>query len=41
MRRCTSLGRPDGKHGISAPYDADLQTQIVAKGKSKKKDKDK
>ncbi len=33
----TSLGRPDGKHGISAPYDADLQTQIVAKGKSKKK----
>jgi len=33
----TSLGRPDDKHGIPAPYDSDLQTQIVAKGKSKKK----
>jgi hypothetical protein len=33
----TSLGRPDDKHGISAPYDSDLQTQIAAKGKSKKK----
>jgi hypothetical protein len=33
----TSLGRPDDKHGVSAPYDSDLQTQIVAKGKNKKK----
>ena len=37
----TSLGRPDDKHGVSAPYDSDLQTQIVAKGKSKKKEKQK
>jgi hypothetical protein len=28
----TSLGNPDDKHGISAPYDSDLQTQIASKG---------
>jgi len=34
----TSLGRPDNKHGISKPYDEDLQTQIAAKsGKKSKK----
>lgn len=33
----TGLGNPDGKHNISAPYDSDLQTQIAAKGKDKKK----
>ncbi len=27
------LGNPDNKHGVSAPYDADIQTQIAAKGK--------
>jgi len=33
----TGLGNPDGAHGISAPYDTDLQTQIAAKGKNKNK----
>ena len=37
----TSLGQPDDQHGISAPYDSDLQTQIVAKGKNKKHQRDK
>jgi len=37
----TSLGKPDDKHGVSKPYDADLQTQIAAKGKEKKKDENK
>ena len=37
----TSLGKPDDQHGISAPYDSDLQTQIVAKGKSKKHQQEK
>jgi hypothetical protein len=37
----TSLGRPDDQHGVSTPYDSDLQTQITAKGKNKKKDKHK
>jgi hypothetical protein len=32
----TSLGRPDDKHGISAPYNSDLQAQIAAKGKKEK-----
>jgi len=32
----TSLGSPDDKHGIPAPYDEDLQTQIAAKSKHKK-----
>jgi len=32
----TSLGGPDDKHGISAPYDADLQAQIAAKTKKEK-----
>ena len=35
----TSLGSPDDKHGVAAPYDSDLQTQIVAKGKKDKKKK--
>ena len=30
------LGIPDSTHGISHPYNADLQTQIVAKSKKKK-----
>ncbi|HWB24752.1 MAG TPA: hypothetical protein VG738_04695 [Chitinophagaceae bacterium] len=30
------VGIPDNKHGISHPYDADLQTQIAAKSKKKK-----
>ncbi len=34
----TSLGSPDSKHGISAPYDSDLTTQIAAKGKKNKKE---
>ena len=33
----TSLGRADGKHSISKPYNEDLQTQIVAKKNRKKK----
>jgi hypothetical protein len=37
----TGLGNPDGKHPISRPYDADLQTQIAAKGKGKKNAKEK
>lgn len=28
-------GIPDDKHGIAAPYDSDLQTQIAAKSKKK------
>ncbi|HVV05585.1 MAG TPA: hypothetical protein VHC96_15245 [Puia sp.] len=32
----TSLGSPDDKHGISAPYNSDLQAQIAAKGKKEK-----
>jgi hypothetical protein len=34
----TSLGSPDDKHGISAPYDADLTTQMAVKGKKNKKE---
>ena len=30
------LGVPDDKHGISRPYDADLQAQIAAKAKKEK-----
>jgi hypothetical protein len=33
----TSLGSPDDHHGIPAPYDSDLQTQIAAKGNKKDK----
>jgi hypothetical protein len=33
----TSLGNADDKHGISSPYDEDLQTQITVKGKGHKK----
>jgi hypothetical protein len=32
----TSLGNPDDKHGISAPYNSDLQAQIAAKSKKEK-----
>ncbi|NCI46102.1 hypothetical protein [Sediminibacterium soli] len=32
----TGLGNPDAAHAISHPYDADLQTQIVAKGRRRK-----
>jgi hypothetical protein len=31
----TGTGIPDDKHGIAAPYDSDLQTQIAAKSKKK------
>jgi hypothetical protein len=34
----TSLGKPDDQHGVSAPYDSDLQAQIAVKGKHKKKE---
>jgi hypothetical protein len=33
------LGKADNDHRISKPYSSDLQTQIVAKGKKKKKKK--
>jgi len=36
----TSMGQPDGKHGINTPYDSDLQAQIAAKGGKHNKDKD-
>lgn len=32
----TSLGIPDDKHGISAPYDEDIQTQLAAKSTQNK-----
>jgi len=32
----TGLGIPNDKHGISQPYNEDLQMQIAAKGKKKK-----
>ncbi len=32
----TGLGNPDAAHGVSHPYDEDLQTQIAAKSKKKK-----
>jgi hypothetical protein len=35
----TGLGKADDKHGVVAPYDGDLQTQIAAKGKHKKENK--
>jgi hypothetical protein len=35
----SGLGRPDNKHNISRPYDSDLQTQMAAKNKTKKKKK--
>jgi hypothetical protein len=34
----TGLGRADNDHPISKPYNEDLQTQIAAKSKKKKKD---
>jgi len=33
----TSLGQPDDKHSVSAPYDEDTQTQLAAKSTEKKK----
>jgi hypothetical protein len=33
----SGLGSPDDKHSISHPYNEDLQTQIAAKSKNKKK----
>jgi hypothetical protein len=36
----TGLGNPDSKHGITKPYDEDLQAQIAAKGGHKKKNAD-
>ncbi len=35
----TSLGRSDDQHGISAPYDSDLTTQMAVKSKHKKDEK--
>jgi hypothetical protein len=35
----TSLGKADGKHRVSSPYNEDLQTQIAAKSKHKKNDR--
>jgi hypothetical protein len=34
----TSLGQPDDKHGISSPYNSDLQAQIAARGGKHKKE---
>jgi hypothetical protein len=33
----TTLGIPDDKHGISHPYDEDIQTQLAAKSTANKK----
>ena len=33
-------GIPDSHHGISRPYDEDLQTQIAAKGRKRKPKED-
>jgi hypothetical protein len=33
----SGLGSPDAKHSISRPYDEDLQTQLAAKSKNRKK----
>ena len=33
----SGLGSPDAKHHISKPYDEDIQTQLAAKNKSRKK----
>jgi hypothetical protein len=35
----TSLGNADNQHGISRPYDEDLQAQIAAKGGKKRHEK--
>jgi hypothetical protein len=34
----TTLGIPDNAHGISHPYDSDIQTQLAAKSTENKKD---
>lgn len=36
----TTLGSPDDHHGVSAPYDSDLQAQIAAKGHKKDNEKE-
>lgn len=37
----TGLGNPDNHHGISSPYDADIQTQLAAKSTENNKNKEK
>ncbi|MEP6466720.1 MAG: hypothetical protein ABJB05_10465 [Parafilimonas sp.] len=37
----TGLGIADDKHGISAPYDSDILTQLAAKSTANKKETDK
>jgi hypothetical protein len=37
----SGLGSPDAKHHISKPYSEDIQTQLAAKNKSKKKKEEK
>jgi hypothetical protein len=37
----SGLGIPDDKHGVSAPYDSDIQTQLAAKSTANKKETDK
>lgn len=34
------VGNPTDKHGISSPYNADIQTQIAAKAAKKKAEKE-
>ena len=36
----SGLGNPDAKHSISRPYDEDIQTQLAAKNKNKRKNTD-
>jgi hypothetical protein len=35
------LGIPDDKHGVAAPYDSDIQSQLAAKSTENKKETDK
>jgi hypothetical protein len=37
----SGLGSPDAKHHASGSYSADIQTQLAAKNKSKKKKEEK
>jgi hypothetical protein len=37
----TGIGNAKDSHRVAAPYNEDLQTQIAAKGKKHKPDKDK
>ena len=36
----TTLGIPDDAHGISHPYDEDIQTQLAAKSTANKQETD-